>query len=208
MRWSRRRLLGGSLAVACVGCSGDDTSSLVASPDPADPTDASAPGVSIVGTTPSSDRVPPPLAASVEVGSLTELRAASAPTYAPAARSWLVALTEQEAEALAATADGSLLPGLEHGVLALAEKCPHLGCRVPFCDSSGWFECMCHGSMYTRVGEHREGPGPRGLDAHPVVVVDGVVSIDIRNVIRGAPPGTVVVEQAPSGPHCVDGNNH
>ncbi len=193
--------------MACVGCSGDDTSSPAASPEPADPTDTSAPSASIDGTTPTSGRVPP-LAASVEVGSLTELRAASAPTYAPAARSWLVALTEQEAQALAATADESLLPGLEHGVLALAEKCPHLGCRVPFCDSSEWFECMCHGSMYTRVGEHREGPGPRGLDAHPVVVVDGVVSIDVRNVVRGAPPGTVVVEQAPSGPHCVDENSH
>ena len=148
------------------------------------------------------------MGASVEVGSLAELRAASAPTYAPAARAWLVSLSEQEAEALVATTDESLRPGLEHGVLALAEKCPHLGCRVPFCDSSGWFECMCHGSMYTRVGEHREGPGPRGLDAHPVVVVDGVVSIDVRDLVRGAPPGTVVVESDPTGPHCVGVNSH
>ena len=26
-------------------------------------------------------------------------------------------------------------------IYALSQKCPHLGCRVPFCESSGRFEC-------------------------------------------------------------------
>jgi cytochrome b6-f complex iron-sulfur subunit len=32
------------------------------------------------------------------------------------------------------------------GICALYRKCPHLGCSVPWCDTSKWFECPCHGS--------------------------------------------------------------
>ena len=45
--------------------------------------------------------------------------------------------------------------------VALYQKCPHLGCRVPWCQTSQWFECPCHGSKYNRVGEKRGGPHPR-----------------------------------------------
>ena len=55
---------------------------------------------------------------------------------------------------------------------ALYQKCVHLGCRVPWCQTSQWFECPCHGSKYNRVGEKRGGPAPRGLD-HWVVTVSG-----------------------------------
>ena len=54
-------------------------------------------------------------------------------------------------------------PGMD--VLALYRKCPHLGCNVPqLCDRSLWFECLCHGSKYTILGEKRDGPAPRGMD--------------------------------------------
>ena len=36
--------------------------------------------------------------------------------------------------------------GMEKGYVALYQKCVHLGCRVPWCTSSQWFECPCHGS--------------------------------------------------------------
>ena len=54
--------------------------------------------------------------------------------------------------------------GYEQGVVALYQKCPHLGCRVPWCKTSQWFECPCHGSQYNRVGEKKGGPAPRGMD--------------------------------------------
>ncbi len=67
------------------------------------------------------------------------------------------------------TYSSAVLPGLEAGVLALYQKCPHLGCRVPFCTASQWFECGCHGSQYNRVGEKKgrasaagHGPVPGG----------------------------------------------
>ena len=65
-----------------------------------------------------------------------------------------------------------LLPGMEAGIVALYQKCPHLGCRVPQCVSSQWFECPCHGSQYNRVGEKKGGPAPRGMD-HFAVTVSG-----------------------------------
>src|SRR3546814_2290060 len=56
------------------------------------------------------------------------------------------------------------LAGMEEGVVALYQKCVHLGCRVPECVTSQWFECPCHGSQYNQVGEKKGGPAPRGLD--------------------------------------------
>ena len=50
-------------------------------------------------------------------------------------------------------------------VFALSQKCPHLGCKVPFCDSSGRFECPCHGSIFDIAGEWIEGPSPAGWTA-------------------------------------------
>ena len=41
---------------------------------------------------------------------------------------------------------------------ALSQRCPHLGCRVPFCESSGRFECPCHGSIFDLGGRVHQGP--------------------------------------------------
>ncbi|HZA60223.1 MAG TPA: Rieske 2Fe-2S domain-containing protein, partial [Actinomycetota bacterium] len=69
-------------------------------------------------------------------------------------------------------------PFVAEGLMALYQRCVHLGCRVPFCKQSQWFECPCHGSKYNTAGEWRDGPAPRGLDRFPVSVQDGVVSVD------------------------------
>ena len=59
---------------------------------------------------------------------------------------------------------------MEAGYTALYQKCVHLGCRVPECKTSQWFECQCHGSQYNRNGEKKGGPAPRGLDRFPLTV--------------------------------------
>ena len=48
------------------------------------------------------------------------------------------------------------------GIVALSQRCVHLGCRVPFCQTSQWFECPCHGSKYNRVGEVKKIDKPAG----------------------------------------------
>ena len=93
----------------------------------------------------------------------------------------------------AVQAEASLpVPDPGDQVLALWRKCPHLGCQVPqLCEASQWFECLCHGSKYTILGEHRDGPAPRGMDRFPTAFTDGLYVVNTREVESGPPTGTV-----------------
>ncbi|MFZ8997097.1 MAG: ubiquinol-cytochrome c reductase iron-sulfur subunit [Ilumatobacteraceae bacterium] len=137
------------------------------------------------------------------------IRAGDGFFYAPEARAWV---TEYPVEALPkaqAVYNAAMLPGLERGLIAHWQKCPHLGCRVPQCTSSQWFECGCHGSQYNRVGEKKGGPAPRGLDHFPLEFSPaGDVTIDTGNVIQGPPIGTNTTGQEAEGPHCVGASDH
>jgi cytochrome b6-f complex iron-sulfur subunit len=97
------------------------------------------------------------------------------------------------------------IPEPQEAVLALYRKCPHLGCQVPqLCEESQWFECLCHGSKYTVLGEHRDGPAPRGMDRFPVSFTDGVYVVNTRELEAGPPTGTVGFDpRRPTDmPHC------
>ncbi len=95
------------------------------------------------------------------------------------------------------------LVNLDSEIIALSEKCSHLGCRVPFCESSGQFECPCHGSVFNRAGEHRSGPAPRGLDRYRVDVGDdGLLYVDTGDKVEGPPSGTETIDEPPPGPSC------
>jgi cytochrome b6-f complex iron-sulfur subunit len=96
----------------------------------------------------------------------------------------------------------SVVEGMQSGVVALYQKCVHLGCRVPWCKSSQWFECPCHGSKYNRVGEKKGGPAPRGLDRFAVSVAGGQIVVDTKQVILGPAIGTDTTGQGQEGPHC------
>lgn len=93
----------------------------------------------------------------------------------------------------------------DRSVLALWRKCPHLGCQVPqLCGESQWFECLCHGSKYTVLGEHRDGPAPRGMDRFDVTA-DGDEYVVVTNaIVSGPPTGTVTFDDRTTGsiPHC------
>ena len=68
--------------------------------------------------------------------------------------------------------------------MPLYQRCVHLGCRVPYCGSSKWFECPCHGSKYNGAGEYKLGPAPRGMDRFKLEITDGNVVVDTS---RGDP---------------------
>ncbi len=91
----------------------------------------------------------------------------------------------------------------EGTLLALYQKCPHLGCRVPFCDSSERFECPCHGSVFNIKGEYIEGPTPRGMDRFPIKVVGEKVLVDTSNVAEGPARGILTGPGEPAGPSCL-----
>jgi cytochrome b6-f complex iron-sulfur subunit len=90
------------------------------------------------------------------------------------------------------------------GIMPLYQRCVHLGCRVPFCQQSQWFECPCHGSKYNTAGEYKLGPAPRGMDRFRVEITDsGDVMVDTSEIILGPPRGTDTLRRPQSGPFCV-----
>jgi cytochrome b6-f complex iron-sulfur subunit len=136
---------------------------------------------------------------------LDTLRTGDGFFYASNARAWI---TEYPADAvpnaLVAYPENIATGMADYGLVALYQKCPHLGCRVPSCPSSGWFECPCHGSQYNRVGEKKGGPAPRGMDRFPFAVAgNGDVTVDTGTIVTGPPIGTNTTGQEAEGPHCI-----
>jgi len=143
----------------------------------------------------------------ITVGSATDTAATltekKEPVYVPEGRFYLNPYPKDALpKAKGIAAYSAVVPGYEAGFVALYQKCPHLGCRVPWCASSQWFECPCHGSQYNRVGEKRAGPAPRGMDRFAVVVDGGTISVDTKTVLQGPPLGTDSTGQQIEGPHC------
>jgi Ferredoxin subunits of nitrite reductase and ring-hydroxylating dioxygenases len=89
------------------------------------------------------------------------------------------------------------------GLRALYQKCPHLGCRVPFCESSERFECPCHGSVYNVIGEYVKGPTPRGMDRFPIRIENGRVLVDTSQIVEGPARGILTGPTEAAGPSCV-----
>jgi cytochrome b6-f complex iron-sulfur subunit len=134
---------------------------------------------------------------------LAEIAEKKQPFYVPEARAYINPYPEAALPRAKQVYSDSVLPGLEAGVIALFQKCVHLGCRVPWCQTSQWFECPCHGSKYNRVGEKKGGPAPRGLDQFPIEVAGEVVTINTGIVIQGLAIGVETTGQEAEGPSCV-----
>jgi cytochrome b6-f complex iron-sulfur subunit len=94
---------------------------------------------------------------------------------------------------------------VDQNLMALYQRCVHLGCRVPFCQASQWFECPCHGSKYNEAGEYQLGPAPTGLQRFPLKVVGTEVTVDTSKKVDGPPRGTDTIHEPPQGPFCVGG---
>jgi cytochrome b6-f complex iron-sulfur subunit len=138
----------------------------------------------------------------IDAGAVDEIRAAvrnGEPFYVGTGRFYVVPYEGQakgdvnyEEEGVAA-----------EGIMPLYQRCVHLGCRVPFCAQSQWFECPCHGSKYNSAGEYRLGPAPRGMDRFHIEIVNGRVMVDTSEVVLGPARGTDTISQPPQGPFCV-----
>jgi Rieske Fe-S protein len=88
-------------------------------------------------------------------------------------------------------------------LFALSQKCPHLGCHVPFCESSGRFECPCHGSVFDLAGEYIAGPAPRGMDQYELTLDGSKVVVDTSVVKAGPDRGAKNFLTPPKGPKCI-----
>jgi cytochrome b6-f complex iron-sulfur subunit len=138
---------------------------------------------------------------------VSSIRSSGGFFYNATARSWVTQYPiDAVPKAKSVPAYKPVLDGMQNGLVALYQKCPHLGCRVPQCVSSQWFECPCHGSQYNRVGEKKGGPAPRGMDHFALQVSNtGDVVIDTGTVYPGPPIGTNTTGQEAEGPHCIGG---
>lgn len=148
---------------------------------------------------------------------LSEIRGANGFLYRAEGRMWITEYPNGAVEKARAAysaneltgMEAGLALGLDGGVIAIYQKCPHLGCRVPECVTSQWFECPCHGSQYNRVGEKRGGPAPRGMDRFAMSVsADGVLTVDTGTIIQGPPIGTNTTGQEAEGPNCIGQSSH
>ncbi|MCP3857040.1 MAG: Rieske 2Fe-2S domain-containing protein [Actinomycetia bacterium] len=124
--------------------------------------------------------------------------------YVPEGRMWIVEFPDTAVDAAEDAYSEAEIEGMREGLLAIYQKCPHLGCRVPSCLTSQWFECPCHGSQFNRVGEKRGGPAPRGMDRFAMSVNDrGEFVVDTGTIIPGPPIGTDTTKQSAEGPNCI-----
>jgi len=97
---------------------------------------------------------------------------------------------------------GLYVTSFEGRLSALYQKCPHLGCKVPFCATSNQFECPCHGSVYNIKGEYLDGPAPRGMDRFPLRIENDQVVIDTGTLVEGPQQGILTGPGVSSGPSC------
>lgn len=88
------------------------------------------------------------------------------------------------------------------GLMALWQRCVHLGCRVPWCGPSQGFECPCHGSRYNSLGEYFGGPAPRNLDRFEVEVRGDRFIIRTGTIVE-TPRAPVLSVAYPQGPSCI-----
>ncbi|CAN5226452.1 hypothetical protein BH18ACT5_BH18ACT5_14970 [soil metagenome] len=142
--------------------------------------------------------------ASIDAGAVSDLLIATRspdggtiPAFIPEARAYVVPVDD------ANLADQfecrSVAAG---GLMALYQRCVHLGCRVPWCATSQGFECPCHGSKYDAIGEYFGGPAPRNLDRFTVEVIDDRFVINTGDVIQ-TPRALSRSVAYPQGPSCI-----
>ncbi len=126
------------------------------------------------------------------------------PLFIASAQTWLVPF--DEADQPGSSFDG--LPvvasdGSGTGLMALWQRCVHLGCRVPSCVSSQGFECPCHGSKYNLHGEYEAGPAPRNMDRFAVTVDDAGELVVLTGEVFETARATNKTAAYPQGPFCV-----
>ncbi|MGI8938415.1 MAG: ubiquinol-cytochrome c reductase iron-sulfur subunit [Iamia sp.] len=145
----------------------------------------------------------------ISVGKIAELKAQIQQNagflYYPEGRMWITEYPASSLDNAKKVYSPSELAGMEVGLVALYQKCPHLGCRVPECATSQWFECPCHGSQYNRVGEKKGGPAPRGLDRFAMAIEGDTFTVNTGLIIQGPAIGTNTTGQEAEGPNCISG---
>ena len=142
----------------------------------------------------------------VDAGLVTDLKkqivqpdGSIVPAFIPDARAYVLPFDNNILEGSQFEDNGTVADGLT----AVYQRCVHLGCRVPWCNSSQGFECACHGSKYNGVGEYYAGPAPRNLDRFPVTVTDTGRLVINTGIILESPRAPSPSVKYPKGTSCI-----
>jgi nitrite reductase/ring-hydroxylating ferredoxin subunit len=85
---------------------------------------------------------------------------------------------------------------------ALSASSPHLGDRLLFCRSAGWFFSPAHGETFDLHGAYELGPADAGMSRRETRLVEGGLEV----LAGSETPGTAEPADAePSGPLCTGG---
>lgn len=144
--------------------------------------------------------------ADIDAGDVDEIRTAVfnsdgtiTPLFWPEAKAWIVPIDDSQKTGSQfdenQTANG--------GLMAIWQKCVHLGCRVPWCETSQGFECPCHGSKYNLLGEYESGPAPRNLDRFVVEVSENNRLIVKTSQVIPTERAQAKNASYPLGPSCI-----
>ena len=120
------------------------------------------------------------------------------PKFVPEARAFIVPFAESDIS----RSQFEGMPVVVGGLSALFQRCVHLGCRVPWCETSQGFECPCHGSKYNYAGEYEAGPAPRNLDRFEVFEENGRYIVKTGTIFQTARAIAKTVPY-PQGPSCI-----
>jgi len=141
--------------------------------------------------------------ADIDAGAVSDLQAQSVtpdgsiiPVFIPEARAYIVPAPPSLSEQY----EGKNVEA--GGLMALFQRCVHLGCRVPWCGPSQGFECPCHGSKYNAIGEYFAGPAPRNLDRFVVELNGDRFIIKTGSPIE-TPRAPILSINYPQGPSCI-----
>ncbi|MGB7861280.1 MAG: ubiquinol-cytochrome c reductase iron-sulfur subunit [Acidimicrobiia bacterium] len=118
------------------------------------------------------------------------------PLFVPEARAYVVPAPAEESEQFAGK-DVQVA-----NLMALFQRCVHLGCRVPWCGPSQGFECPCHGSKYNSIGQYFAGPAPRNLDRFVVENRNNRFIIRTGQILQ-TPRAPSLTVNYPQGPSCI-----
>ena len=123
-----------------------------------------------------------------------------APLFVPAAQAYIIPFPDDPE---GSSFESTPAPVIAGGLMALWQRCVHLGCRVPTCLPSQGFECPCHGSKYNFHGEYESGPAPRNMDRFAVSIDDNNhLIVDTGVVVQTARAKTKTIAY-PQGPSCL-----
>jgi cytochrome b6-f complex iron-sulfur subunit len=123
------------------------------------------------------------------------------PVFVPAAQAYVIPFAPDDIPG--SSFDDLPVEVWAGGLMALWQRCVHLGCRVPVCEPSQGFECPCHGSKYNFHGEYDSGPAPRNMDRFAVSINDANrFIVDTGTVVETARSRNQTIAY-PQGPSCL-----